>query len=570
LTPLARLAGYAVSSEIVNLELNDEFSNKQHHPTQLQQTLHFSTQEDIMNTTTLRITSTTRRNACAASFKRASTNAALLGLALLVNPVTSAVAATGQITEFVLPVVPGVGSAPQGIAAGSDGNLWAAEFGTSKIARITPAGIIKEFPLATGALPLGIAAGPDGNLWFTPRNGIGRITPSGVVTIFPLSTIPHQITAGPDGNVWFTDWFRGNIGRITPLGVITLFPIPTRPGGGSSQPIAAGPDGNIWFTESNAGAHKIGRITRTGVITEFPVPTPGVLGGITAGPDGNMWFTEDNNPGVDKIGKITPAGVITEISIPTVGDPQPQRIAAGADGNLWFTERQGNKVARMTPLGVVTEFTIATLLSGPWGLTAGPDGNIWFTEGKGNIGRLLATAANTTYALHLPSGFVAKTKAVSQGQTLVWVDQVAGLSAVKQNNTPPIFDLLPRGTGSTSSFRFPVAGTYAYKDPLHATHTGTVTVAPKVSPARGTVATNFVITWATGTGNVVPLGWVMDVQMKAPGSKSFTPWQTNVLTKAATFTPTAGIGVYQFQARMRLPANATASGWSPAASITVS
>ncbi len=526
-----------------------------------------------MNTSTLPIPSTTTRNTYMRSFKSAITNAALLGLAFLANPITSAFAVTGQIKEFPLPVVPGVTSAPDGIAAGPDGNLWAVEYGTSKIARITPAGVIKEFPLAAGSLPLGITAGPDGNLWFTPRNGIGRITPSGVVTIFPLSTIPHQITAGPDGNLWFTDNFRGNIGRITPQGVITLFPIPTRPGGGSSQPvgIAAGPDGNIWFTESNAGAHKIGRITRTGVITEFTIPTVGNPWGITAGPDGNMWFTQNNNPGVDKIGRITPAGVITEFTIPAVVDPIPRAIVAGADGNLWFTESNSgaNKIARMTPLGVFTEFPVTTPFSSPLGLTVGPDGNIWFTEGKGNIGRLLATTANTTYALHLPSGFVAKTKAVSQGQTLVWLDEVAGLSAVQQSNTPPIFDLLPRGTGSTSSFRFPVAGTYTYKDPLHATHTGTITVAPKVSPSRGTVTTNFLITWATGTGNVVPLGWVMDVQIKSPDSTTFTPWQTNVLTKSATFTPTAGIGVYQFQARMRLPANATASGWSPTAYITV-
>ncbi len=526
-----------------------------------------------MNTATLLSPSSTASEVRSGSPRPALACAALLGVALLANPAAHAFAATGQITEFPLPVVAGVTSGPESITAGSDGNLWAVESGGNKIARITPTGVIKEFPLAAGSLPLGITAGPDGNLWFTPRGGIGRITPSGVVTIFPLNTIPHQITAGPDGNLWFTDNFRGNIGRTTPAGVITLFPIPTRPGGGSSQPvgIAAGPDGNIWFTESNPGAHKIGRITRTGVITEFTVATTGSLIGITAGPDGNLWFTENNNPGVDKIGRITPSGVITQFSIPAVVDPIPRMIVSGADGNLWFTESNSgaNKVTRMTPLGTFTEFTVPTQFSSPLGLTVGPDGNIWFTEGKGKIGRLQASAASTTYALHLPSGFVAKTKAVPQGQTLVWLDGVGGLSQVRQSNTPPIFDSLPRATGSTFSVRFPAAGTYAYQDPLHATHTGTVTVAPKVSPASGTAATSFVVTWATGTGNVVPLGWVMDVQVKTPGSAAFVPWQTAVLTKSATFVAAAGIGAYQFQARIRLPANGTASGWSPIASITV-
>ena len=62
-------------------------------------------------------------------------------------------------------------------------------------------------------------------------NAIGRITPAGVVTEFPLRAQPRLgpvgIAAGPDGNLWFTE-FGGNsgsnIGRITPAGVVTEFP----------------------------------------------------------------------------------------------------------------------------------------------------------------------------------------------------------------------------------------------------------------------------------------------------------------------------------------------------------
>ena len=41
--------------------------------------------------------------------------------------------------------------------------------------------------ISAGSRPSGIAAGPDGNLWFTESDAsrIGRITPSGVVSEFP-------------------------------------------------------------------------------------------------------------------------------------------------------------------------------------------------------------------------------------------------------------------------------------------------------------------------------------------------------------------------------------------------
>jgi streptogramin lyase len=54
-------------------------------------------------------------------------------------------------------------------------------------AAATPAvGSITEFSLPFGSAPFGITAGPDGNLWFTESGKIGRITPSGTITEFSL------------------------------------------------------------------------------------------------------------------------------------------------------------------------------------------------------------------------------------------------------------------------------------------------------------------------------------------------------------------------------------------------
>src|SRR5690349_17248812 len=71
-------------------------------------------------------------------------------------------------TEFTTGLSPG--SQPILITSGPDGNLWFTEQGVNKIGRITPAGVITEFPLAASSGPSGITTGPDGNLWFTERS----------------------------------------------------------------------------------------------------------------------------------------------------------------------------------------------------------------------------------------------------------------------------------------------------------------------------------------------------------------------------------------------------------------
>jgi streptogramin lyase len=108
-------------------------------------------------------------------------------------------------------------SGPVGIAAGPDGNLWVTESKTSKIARVTTAGVVTEYALPSGSAPRGIVAGPDGNLWFT-ENGtgkIGRITTSGAITEYTATTLNSEgIVVGSDENIWFTA--KGAVGKITP------------------------------------------------------------------------------------------------------------------------------------------------------------------------------------------------------------------------------------------------------------------------------------------------------------------------------------------------------------------
>src|SRR5262249_10188158 len=123
---------------------------------------------------------------------------------------------SGMITEFPIPTAD---SGPTGIALGRDGNIWFAELHNPVIGRITPAGTITEFPLSAAARPFGLAAGTDGNLWFTDRQGrIGRVSVNGTAVEIPLPagvSSPTLIAVGPDGNLWFTDIVADKVVRIT-------------------------------------------------------------------------------------------------------------------------------------------------------------------------------------------------------------------------------------------------------------------------------------------------------------------------------------------------------------------
>jgi streptogramin lyase len=177
----------------------------------------------------------------------------------------------GTVTEYpLMPTNPTAFNA-LGLTEGPDGNIWWVDHGSGLVGYVAPNGDVTAYALA-GNLPrpVFITVGPDLNLWFTEYGGgsnlpqIGRITPAGVITEFPLSPSagPQGITAGPDGNIWFTE--TQGIGRITPDGTITEFPLPNP----NAYPyfIITGPDGNLWFTENyvvngNGAGGGVGRIT---------------------------------------------------------------------------------------------------------------------------------------------------------------------------------------------------------------------------------------------------------------------------------------------------------------------
>ena len=99
----------------------------------------------------------------------------VLALAVMVLLFAGSSRATAAITSFPLPTA---ASAPVGITAGPDGNVWARESAASRVVRIRPSGQTTEFTLPAGREPLDIVSA-GGLLWWTERAGdrIGRLNP---------------------------------------------------------------------------------------------------------------------------------------------------------------------------------------------------------------------------------------------------------------------------------------------------------------------------------------------------------------------------------------------------------
>ena len=318
----------------------------------------------------------------------AASRVLLSGLVLLL-PLAGA---AQSIDEF--PLAPGSG--PAGLATGLDGNVWFAEETGNRIGRLTPGGLLTEFPLSVPARrPFGVSPAADGVAFTERAGGIGRITSAGTITEEPHpGTEPKQIAPGPFAQLWYSDPSHDFIGSTPFAGSGPSgggFPLAA---GARPEGVATGAGGDLWVAENGAGslARLYYQPRPPGIpglgsvqIQQLPLPdrTVGPFG-ICYGPDGNVWFTE---LAAGRIGRMSPSGAVVEFPLPA--GAEPRGIATGADLNLWITDAARDRILRMTPDGVVTEFPLPTAGARPDQIIAGPDGRIWFSEpGADRIGRL--------------------------------------------------------------------------------------------------------------------------------------------------------------------------------------
>ena len=285
------------------------------------------------------------------------------------------------LTEFPLPTAD---AKPSSIVLGPDGNMWFTEANAHKIGRITPAGVITEFPVTTTAQSIGPIVAVGGVLWFAESNSgeLGMITTEGVISHVTQMdpTLVQGISADAAGNIWHTG-FNNTVVRVVPGGAQTAFTLPTP--NAAPKWIAPGPDNTMWALENNAS--KAARIAADGAITEYPLTDNAGPQAMALGPDGNFWITFGNGLGM---GKLTPQGVYSVVNLP-FDQSYGAGIVLGDDNALWYGAGIGNSVIRLAVDGTTTVFPVPTPSARLSGFAKGADGSIWFTEEDGNkIGHL--------------------------------------------------------------------------------------------------------------------------------------------------------------------------------------
>jgi virginiamycin B lyase len=178
--------------------------------------------------------------------------------------------------------IPTPNSKPFGIAPAPDLNLYFTENAVDQLGRIPMLfGAITEVPLATGSGPMQIVRGPSTEttcgggpcMWFTEfgTNRVARLSPAGwpapTIDEFPTVTAssgPTGITVGRDGALWVTE--PGNavqmdkIGRVSVNGTVSEYTSAVT--GLALRGIAVAPDGSIWFAEPGTGLNpgRIGKL----------------------------------------------------------------------------------------------------------------------------------------------------------------------------------------------------------------------------------------------------------------------------------------------------------------------
>ncbi len=293
---------------------------------------------------------------------------------------------------------------PQGVAVDAAGNVYVADVQSSKIRKITPAGVVTTFAgsgsvgaangtgtAASFKNPSNLTADATGNVYVADfgNNLIRKITSAGVVTTFAGSGAagsangtgtaasfngPSAVAVDAAGNVYVVDRVNNLIRKITSAGVVSTFAGSGAQGSADGTGVAAtfkGPSaiaidasGNLYVTDS--GNNLIRKITSAGVVTTFA--GSGAVGsangtgtaasfnfpiGICLDAAGNVYVADTFN---SKIRKITSAGVVTTLAgIDTTGSTNgsvtvakfnlPYGIAVDTEGNVYVGD-QGNNLIR--------------------------------------------------------------------------------------------------------------------------------------------------------------------------------------------------------------------------------
>ena len=271
----------------------------------------------------------------------------------------------------------GTGSAaqfnyPWGVAMDNSGNGYVADFRSSTIRKITPAGVVTTIAGTAGVTgssdgtgggaqfsrPYGVAVDGSGNVYVadTGNSTIREITPSGVVTTIAGAAgviggsngtgnaaqfnNPCGVAVDGSGNIYVADTQNSIIRKITPAGVVTTL---------------AG------YT-SRSGADGSGYADGAGNVAQFNYPC-----GVAVDNSGNVYVADTGNR---MIRMITPAGVVTTLAggLTRTGGAGVSGSADGTGRAAQFTEPNGIAVNGSGSAFYVSDTTSDTIRFGQFAL----------------------------------------------------------------------------------------------------------------------------------------------------------------------------------------------------------
>ena len=239
--------------------------------------------------------------------------------------------------------------------------------------------------------------------------------------------------------------------------------------------------------------------------------------------------------------------------------PETTTITMGSSPSGLSLDLNGENVATPFTRTVIVGSTNALNAPSPQSLSGSSYEFVSWSDGGAQTHNVVVSAPATytaTYTLATTVGvsiettkFNPKNVAIALGQIVRWTNTSAVNHNVTDTTGMGYFGSGTIAPAGTYQFTFAAAGNFPYRSTLGPSGmTGSVSVPGVVAPTTGGTSTTFTVTWASAP---LPSGYVVDVQIRRPGTSTWTNWRLNQTGTSTTFIPDAGTGTYEFRARLK-------------------
>ena len=333
-----------------------------------------------------------------------------LGLIVSASLVLAAgVGTASSAGAAVVTTVPGLASGTNGIAVGSDGNLWVAEQYAGSVAKVSPSGVVLG-RVTVGGDPIGVAAGPGGSVWVTVpsldkvvRFSIADGSHLDYSTAALAGGGPFGIVDGGDGFMYLSFPVDGKIGRV--------------PAAGGPGAVAVGGRGTV-YDLAVAGGKLFAPDYDGDVVRAMDLsPALGVSSTVSAAgqPDGVtvvgsvVYVSLYGAGGIAHFPVSQVAG--NAVTVPIPGLTSPYGITPNSSGGVTVAGRDSHNYAYVDAADKVG-LTALPAGSAPFDAVTAPNGDVWITDqAKTQIHRVVDNAP--TGSLSAPKARTSSTAQVS-------------------------------------------------------------------------------------------------------------------------------------------------------------